>query len=210
MTEGFEKFFQQHIVPVVAIQEAELANPLAEALIAGGVPCAEITFRTDAAKSVIKTMAKRGDMIVGAGTVLTVNQAQEAMDVGSRFVISPGLNPKVVDYCLKYSIPVIPGIATPSEIQQAIEFGLEMVKFFPAEAFGGLNTLKAISAPFNKMKYIPTGGINCNNICNYLNHPKVVAAGGSWMASTSLISNKKFDEITRLTKEAVSLVTANT
>ena len=205
-----ETFFQQRIVPVIAIHEAELAGPLAEALIEGGLPCAEITFRTDAAKSVIKTMADRGDMQVGAGTVLTVEQAQEAVDVGSSFVISPGFNPKVVDYCLKHSIPVIPGIATPTEIQQAIEFGLEIVKFFPAEAFGGLNTLKAISAPFNKMKFIPTGGINSNNICDYLNHPKVVAAGGSWMASTSLISNKKFEEIARLTKEAVALVTENT
>jgi len=201
-----DKVFQHQIIPVIAIQEAELASPLAEALVAGGLPCAEITFRTAAAKSVIKTMADRGDMLVGAGTVLTIAQAQEAVDVGATFIISPGFNPKVVEYCLAKSIPVIPGIATPTEIQQAIEFGLEMVKFFPAEAFGGLNTLKAISAPFNKMKFIPTGGINTDNICDYLNYPKVVAVGGSWMASISMISNKQFEDIARLTSEAVALV----
>jgi len=201
-----DKVFQHQIIPVIAIQEAELASPLAEALVEGGLPCAEITFRTAAAKSVIKTMADRGDMLVGAGTVLTIAQAQEAVDVGATFIISPGFNPKVVEYCLAKSIPVIPGIATPTEIQQAIEFGLEMVKFFPAEAFGGLNTLKAISAPFNKMKFIPTGGINTDNICDYLNYPKVVAAGGSWMARTSMISNKQFEDIARLTSEAVALV----
>ncbi len=206
MVKELDKVFQHQIIPVIAIQEAELASPLAEALVEGGLPCAEITFRTAAAKSVIKTMADRGDMLVGAGTVLTIAQAQEAVDVGATFIISPGLNPKVVEYCLAKSIPVIPGIATPTEIQQAIEFGLEMVKFFPAEAFGGLNTLKAISAPFNKMKFIPTGGINTDNICDYLNYPKVVAAGGSWMARTSMISNKQFEDIARLTSEAVALV----
>ncbi|RLB72678.1 MAG: 2-dehydro-3-deoxyphosphogluconate aldolase [Deltaproteobacteria bacterium] len=206
MIKELDKVFQHQIIPVIAIQEAELASPLAEALVEGGLPCAEITFRTAAAKSVIKTMADRGDMLVGAGTVLTIAQAQEAVDVGATFIISPGFNPKVVEYCLAKSIPVIPGIATPTEIQQAIEFGLEMVKFFPAEAFGGLNTLKAISAPFNKMKFIPTGGINTDNICDYLNYPKVVAAGGSWMARTSMISNKQFEDIARLTSEAVALV----
>ncbi len=206
MVKELDKVFQHQIIPVIAIQEAELASPLAEALVEGGLPCAEITFRTAAAKSVIKTMADRGDMLVGAGTVLTIAQAQEAVDVGATFIISPGFNPKVVEYCLAKSIPVIPGIATPTEIQQAIEFGLEMVKFFPAEAFGGLNTLKAISAPFNKMKFIPTGGINTDNICDYLNYPKVVAAGGSWMARTSMISNKQFEDIARLTSEAVALV----
>jgi len=206
VTTELSDFFQHRIIPVIAIEESELATPLAKALIKGGLPCAEITFRTAAAKSVIETLASRGDMLVGAGTVLTTEQAQEAVDAGAAFVISPGFNPKVVEYCLTNSIPVIPGIATPTEIQQAIEFGLKVVKFFPAESFGGLSTLKAISAPFAEMKFIPTGGINTGNICDYLTHPKVIAAGGSWMATTPLISNRQFKEIARLTGEAVSLV----
>jgi 2-dehydro-3-deoxyphosphogluconate aldolase/(4S)-4-hydroxy-2-oxoglutarate aldolase len=205
MREKFKKVIQYRIVPVVAIKEAENAAPLAEALIQGGLPCAEITFRTPAAGSVIETLAKRGDMLVGAGTVLKIEQVQTAVDAGACFIVAPGLNPKVVQYCLNHSIPVTPGVATPTDIEAAMEFGLEIVKYFPAEAFGGIKTLKAISAPYTMMKFIPTGGINAANASEYLRHPKVAAVGGSWMVKSSLISDRQFETIARLTKEAVDL-----
>ena len=205
MKEQFEKVIEYRIVPVVAIQDVDNGTPLAEALIEGGLPCAEITFRTAAAGAVIETLAKRGDMLVGAGTVLNIEQAQTAIDAGACFIVAPGLNPKVVEYCLTHSITVTPGVATPTDIERAMGFGLEIVKYFPAEAFGGLKTLKAISAPYGMMKFIPTGGINAENVCEYLRHPKVAAVGGSWMVSSSLISDRQFETITRLTKEAVAL-----
>lgn len=206
MREKFKKVIRHRIVPVVAIKEAENATPLAEALIEGGLPCAEITFRTAAAEAVIETLAKRVDMQVGAGTVLKIEQVQTAVDAGACFIVAPGFNPKVVEYCLNHSIPVTPGVATPTDIEGAMGFGLEIVKYFPAEAFGGLKTLKAISAPYTMMKFIPTGGINIGNVCEYLRHPKVAAVGGSWMVKSSLISDRHFETITRLTKEAVALV----
>jgi 2-dehydro-3-deoxyphosphogluconate aldolase/(4S)-4-hydroxy-2-oxoglutarate aldolase len=205
MKEKFKKVIQHRIVPVVAIKEAENAAPLAEALIEGGLPCAEITFRTAAAEAAIKTLAQRGDMLVGAGTVLKIEQVQTAVDAGACFIVAPGFNPKVVEYCLKHSIPVTPGVATPTDIETALGFGLEIVKYFPAEAFGGLKTLKAISGPYTMMKFIPTGGINAENASEYLRHPKVAAVGGSWMVKSSLISGREFETITRLTKEAVAL-----
>jgi 2-dehydro-3-deoxyphosphogluconate aldolase/(4S)-4-hydroxy-2-oxoglutarate aldolase len=205
MREKFKNVIQHRIIPVVAIQEPENATPLAEALIKGGLPCAEITFRTAAAKAVIETLAKRGDMLVGAGTVLSIEQVKTAVEAGACFIVAPGLNPKVVNYCLNHSIPVTPGVATPTDIEAAMEFGLEIVKYFPAEAFGGIKTLKAISAPYTMMKFIPTGGINAENVTEYLRHPKVAAVGGSWMVKSSLISDRQFETIARLTKEAVAL-----
>jgi 2-dehydro-3-deoxyphosphogluconate aldolase/(4S)-4-hydroxy-2-oxoglutarate aldolase len=205
MREKFKKVIQHRIIPVVAIKEAENATPLAEALIQGGLPCAEITFRTPAARAVIETLAKRGDMLVGAGTVLQIEQVKIAVDAGACFIVAPGFNPKVVGYCLNHSIPVTPGVATPTDIEAAMEFGLEIVKYFPAEAFGGLKTLKAISAPYTMMKFIPTGGINAANASEYLRYPKVAAVGGSWMVKSSLISDRQFETIARLTKEAVAL-----
>ena len=206
MREKFKKVIQHRIIPVVAIKEAENATPLAEALIEGGLPCAEITFRTATAVAVIETLAKRGDMLVGAGTVLKIEQVQTAVDAGACFIVAPGFNPKVVEYCLNHSIPVTPGVATPTDIEGALGFGLEIVKYFPAESFGGLKTLKAISSPYSMMKFIPTGGINIGNVSEYLCHPKVAAVGGSWMVKSSLISDRQFETITRLTKEAVALV----
>ena len=203
---SFDIFFPQRIIPVIAIQKSELANPLADALLEGGLSCAEITFRTAAAKSVIKILAERGDMLVGAGTVLNVDQAKDAIDAGASFIVSPGFNSKVVEYCLKQSFPIAPGIATPTDIEQAIEFGLKVVKFFPAEAFGGIKTLNAISAPYSTMKYIPTGGINPENARKYLAHPRVIAVGGSWMASSTLIAKQQFKTIVQLTKEVVDLL----
>jgi 2-dehydro-3-deoxyphosphogluconate aldolase / (4S)-4-hydroxy-2-oxoglutarate aldolase len=205
MKEKFEKVIQHRIIPVVAIHDPDNAEPLAEALIEGGLPCAEITFRTPAAASVMETLSKRGDLLVGAGTVLNIEQVETAIGAGACFVVAPGLNPKVVEYCLKQAMPVTPGVATPTDIERAMDFGLEIVKYFPAEAFGGLKTLKAISAPYGMMKFIPTGGINAENVIEYLRHPKVAAVGGSWMVSSSLISGKQFETITRLTKEAVAL-----
>lgn len=194
------------IIPVVAISNAEDAPALADALIAGGLPCAEITFRTAAAEAAIKKMAIRGDMTVGAGTVLTVEQAQKAISAGATFIVAPGLNPKVVTYCQDQDIPVTPGVATPTDIETAMDLGLNVLKFFPAEAFGGLRTLKAISAPYQTVQFIPTGGLNAANVGDYLKHPKVAACGGSWMVKSSFIADGAFEQITRLTQEAVQIV----
>jgi 2-dehydro-3-deoxyphosphogluconate aldolase/(4S)-4-hydroxy-2-oxoglutarate aldolase len=194
------------IIPVVAIDNADHASALADALIAGGLPCAEITFRTEAAEAAIENMATRGDITVGAGTVLTIEQAQKAMDAGATFIVAPGLNPRVVEFCLKHDIPVTPGVATPTDIEIAMGLGLDILKFFPAEALGGLKTLKAISAPYQTVKFIPTGGLNAANVADYLKHPKVAACGGSWMVKSSFIAEGGFDQITSLTREAVHIV----
>ena len=178
--------------------------PLAKALIAGGLPVAEVTFRTDAAEEAIKLISENcPEMFVGAGTVLTCEQVDKAVNAGAKFIVSPGLNPKVVKYCVDKNIPVTPGCANPSDIEQAIELGLEVVKFFPAEAAGGLNMIKAMSAPYGNIKFMPTGGISAKNLNEYLNFSKILACGGSWMVKGELINEKKFDEITKLTKEAV-------
>ena len=205
MRTPFEQALKNRIIPVVAIHAAENAHPLADALIEGGLPCAEITFRTQAAEAVIKTLAKRGDILVGAGTVLTVEQAKTALDAGANFIVSPGFSEKVVEYCLDQAIPVTPGVCTPTDIQRALDLGLNLLKFFPAEATGGLKTLKAICGPYTMMTFIPTGGINANNLCDYLAHPRVPAIGGSWMVKSALISEHRFDDITRLTREALTL-----
>ena len=206
MSTALEKALQMKIVPVVAIHDAGHSDPLANALIEGGLPCAEITFRTAAAADAIRTMAKRGDMLVGAGTVLTIAQVKLAVDAGATFVVAPGLNPRVVGYCREQNIPITPGVATPTDIETALDLGLKILKYFPAEAFGGLKTLKAISAPYTAVKFIPTGGINADNVIAYLEHPKVVACGGSWMVKSALIAAGQFDKITSLTCEAVNLV----
>jgi 2-dehydro-3-deoxyphosphogluconate aldolase/(4S)-4-hydroxy-2-oxoglutarate aldolase len=203
---ALEKILQMKIVPVVAIHDAGHSDALADALIEGGLPCAEITFRTAAAADAIRTMAKRGDMLIGAGTVLTIDQVKLAVDAGATFMVAPGLNPRVVGYCRERNIPIAPGVATPTDIETALDLGLKILKFFPAEAFGGLKTLKAISAPYTALKFIPTGGINADNVIAYLEHPKVVACGGSWMVKSALIAAGRFDKITSLTREAVNLV----
>jgi 2-dehydro-3-deoxyphosphogluconate aldolase/(4S)-4-hydroxy-2-oxoglutarate aldolase len=205
MEEKFQKALKLRIIPVVAIHDARNADPLAEALCQGGLPCAEITFRTAAAAEAIQQISKRSDMLLGAGTVLKVDQVKQAVDFGACFVVSPGFNPKVVQYCLDHQIPVTPGISNPTDIEMALDFGLQTVKFFPAEAFGGLKTLKAMSAPYTMMKFIPTGGISPHNLLDYLKHPQVPACGGSWMVKSSLIAEGRFDEITRLTRQAVEI-----
>ncbi len=193
------------IVPVVAIDRAEDAVPLAQALINGGLPCAEVTFRTAAAADAIAAMsAAFPDMLVGAGTVLTPAQADEAIAAGAKFIVSPGLNPEVVRHCVECGYPITPGVATPGEVETALSFGLEVVKFFPAEAAGGLPMIKAMAAPYGKLKFMPTGGISAKNLNEYLAFPKILACGGSWMVTADLINNGKFDEIERLTREAVN------
>ena len=193
-------------MPIVAIQDAKDSMQLADTLIEGGLPCAEITFRTAAAIDAIRIMAQRGDILVGAGTVLKVDQVKAAVDAGAQFMVSPGFNPKVAGYCVENNIIITPGISTPSDIEAALDFGLEVLKFFPAEAFGGLKTLKAMSGPYATVKFIPTGGISPKNLLDYLQFSKVLACGGTWVAKSALISEGKFDQILRNTKEAVSLV----
>ena len=194
------------IIPVIKISDVNTALPLAKALCDGGLPAAEITFRTDCAKEAISRItAAFPDMLVGAGTVLTVSQAQDAIDAGAKFIVSPGLNPAVVSFCLEKGVPVIPGCSTPSDIEKALELGLDTVKFFPAEAAGGLPMLKALSAPY-KVRFMPTGGINEKNILPYLQNERVLACGGSFMVSDELIKNNDFAGITALTKKAVGLM----
>ena len=206
MNEVLRQFEKMRVVPVVAIQKADDAMQLADALIEGGLPCAEITFRTDAAIDAMRIMAKREDILVGAGTVLKVDQVKAAVDVGARFMVSPGFNPKVVGYCVENNIPMTPGICTPSDIEAALDFDLEVLKFFPAGAFGGLKTLKAMSGPYTTVKFIPTGGISPANLAEYLQFPKVLACGGTWVAKSDLISEGKFDEIVQNAREAVKIV----
>ncbi len=199
------KFATIRIIPVVAIQNADDAKPLADALQNGGLPCAEITFRTAAAARAIRNIAQNKEMLVGAGTVLQVDQVKAAVDAGAQFIVSPGFSNKVVSYCIDNKIPVTPGICTPTDIERALDYNLQVVKFFPAEAFGGLNTLKALSAPYNMMKFIPTGGIGMHNLDQYLAFPPVLACGGSWMVKSDLITGGKFDSITELSRKAVEL-----
>ena len=206
MNEIVRQFEEMRVIPVVAIEDQRDAMQLADALAAGGLPCAEITFRTSAAVGSIEIMASRGDILVGAGTVLKVDQIKAAVDAGARFIVAPGFNSKVVGYCVENNIPVIPGIVTPSEIEAALDFGLSVFKFFPAEAFGGLNTLKAMSGPYGAVRFIPTGGISLSNLLEYLKFPKILACGGTWIAKTTLISEGRFDEISTNAREAVALV----
>lgn len=195
------------LVPVVKIERVEDAVDLARALLAGGLPCAEITFRTEAAEEAIRQISSSlPDMLVGAGTVLSVDQAERAVSAGAQFIVFPGFNQKVVDWCLENEIPVIPGVVTPTEIEMARDRGLEILKFFPAEAMGGIATLKAIGAPYGDVKFVPTGGINRDNLADYLALPNVHCCGGSWLVKANLISAGKFDEITQLTQDAMSLV----
>lgn len=192
------------IVPVVVINQVEDAIPLAKALCAGGLPCAEVTFRTEAAAGAIKAMTENfPDMCVGAGTVLNAEQVDVAVEAGAKFIVSPGLNPKTVKYCLDKNVPITPGTSSPSDIEAAIELGLDVVKFFPAEQSGGLAKIKAMAAPYVNMKFMPTGGINAKNINSYLDFPKIIACGGSWMVPGDLISAGEWDKIEQLTREAV-------
>ena len=207
MTDVLEKLGFLGVIPVVKIERAEDAVGLGRALLEGGLPCAEITFRTAAAEEAIHRISTSlPEMIVGAGTVLSVDQADQAVSAGARFIVSPGFNPKVVDWCLDQQIPVTPGVATPTEINMALDKGLEILKFFPAEALGGIKTLRALAAPYGGVRFIPTGGVNAENLGEYLSLPYVHACGGSWLAKSELISAGKFAEITRLVHDARIIV----
>lgn len=204
MNAVLEKLSKIGIVPVVKIDRAEDAVPLAKALCAGGLPCAEVTFRTSAAAAAIKAMTENfPQMCVGAGTVLNAAQVDAAVASGAQFIVSPGLNPRTVKYCQEKGIPITPGTSSPSDIEQAIELGLDVVKFFPAEQSGGLAKIKAMAAPYVNMKFMPTGGINAKNLTTYLDFNKIIACGGSWMVPGDLINAGEWDRIEQLTREAV-------
>jgi len=195
------------IIPVVAIDDAETAVSLGQALLDGGLPCAEITFRTAAAADAIKKMSTaHPDILVGAGTVLTVAQAEEAVEAGAKFIVTPGFDTKVVNWCLANDTPITPGVMTPTDINQAIAKGLNILKFFPAEVAGGVKALKAIGGPYVGIKFIPTGGISADNLAAYLKLPMVHACGGSFMVKKQMIADGEFDEIRELAKTAVSIV----
>ncbi len=201
-----EQFKEVGVVPVVVLNDAKDALPLAEALVEGGLPCAEVTFRTDAAEESIRLMAEKyPDMLVGAGTVLTIDQVDRAVGAGAKFIVSPGFDPEIVDYCISKEIPVFPGCITPSEVAQAVKRGLKVVKFFPAEQAGGVAMIKAMAAPYTMVKFMPTGGISTKNLRSYLECDKILCCGGSWMGKGDLIKAGEFDKIREMTKEAVAL-----
>ena len=195
------------IVPVIAINDAADAVPLAQALIDGGLPCAEVTFRTAAAADAIKNMVDAfPEMVVGAGTVLTCEQVDRAVAAGAKFIVSPGLNPTTVKHCQEIGVPVCPGTANPSDIEVALSLGLKTVKFFPAEPSGGLSMLRALAAPYAGVRFMPTGGIHAGNVRPYLEDERVLACGGSWMVDSRLIREGCFDRIETLVREAAAIV----
>ncbi len=207
MTEMMQQLKKIGIVPVVVLNDVKDALPLAERLMKGGLPCAEVTFRTAAAEESIRQIAKAfPEMIVGAGTVLTTEQADRAIDAGSKFVVSPGFNPKVTEYVLKKGVPMTPGVCTPTEIEAAMSLGLDVLKFFPAEPSGGLGMIKAVCAAYVNLQFMPTGGISAANVRDYLAYDKIVACGGSWMVSGALVKEGKFEQILALVKEAADIV----
>lgn len=203
MQEQLQKF---GVVPVVVLNDAKDALPLAKALVEGGLPCAEVTFRTEAAEESIRQIAAEyPQMLVGAGTVLTTEQVDRAVNAGAKFIVSPGFDPEIVDYCLSKEIPIFPGCVTPSEVAQAVKRGLKVVKFFPAEQYGGVATIKALAAPYTMVRFMPTGGVSAKNLKDYLSCDKIIACGGSWMVKGDMIKAGEFDKICEMTKEAVAL-----
>ena len=204
ITERFEKI---GVVPVVVLEDAKDAVPLATSLVEGGLPCAEVTFRTEAAEESIRLMTEQfPEMLVGAGTVLTIEQVDDAVRAGAKFIVSPGFDAEIVDYCLKNEIPVFPGCISPSEVAQAVKRGLKIVKFFPAEPAGGISMIKAMAAPYTGIKFMPTGGINAKNLENYLSCDKIICCGGSWMVKGDFVKAGEFDKIRELTAEVHKLV----
>lgn len=207
MNKVLEQIEKIGIVPVVVLDDVKDAEPLAKALYEGGLPCAEVTFRTDAAEDAIRIMTEKyPDMLIGAGTVLKPEQVNRAINAGAKFIVSPGLNPSVVKYCIQREIPVTPGTANPSDIEAALEYDLNVVKFFPAEQLGGLKMIKAMAAPYVGVKFMPTGGINSENIREYLAYDRILACGGSWMVKGELIKAGDFEKIKELTREAADIV----
>lgn len=205
MSDVFDQIGKLKLIPVVSIDNVEDAGPLGDALRAGGLPIVEVTFRTSAAESAIRSLCSRGDLLVGAGTVLSVEMAQRARDAGATFAVSPGLNPKVVEWCLKNSLPIIPGAVTPTEIETALELGINVVKFFPSEPMGGIKALQLLGGPYPMIRFIPTGGVGPDNLQSYLRTSNVLACGGSWMAPRDMIKAREFGKITELARGAVEL-----
>ena len=202
-----EKLHAIGIIPVVVLDEAKDAEALGNVLCRGGLPAAEVTFRTDAAEESIRIMSREcPDLFVGAGTVLNVLQAERAVDAGAKFIVSPGFSEDVVSWCLDRDIPVFPGTVTPTEMTKAVEYGLSVVKFFPAEPAGGLKYIKACAAPFTGLKFMPTGGINEKNVRDYLSYDRIIACGGSWMVKKDMIKEGRFEEIEKLVREAAEIV----
>lgn len=201
-----EQFYDYAVIPVVVLEDTKNALPLADALIKGGLPCAEVTFRTEAAEESIRQMTLQyPDMLVGAGTVLTTDQVDRAVEAGAKFIVSPGFDPEIVDYCLNKDIPVFPGTITPSEVAQAVKRGLKILKFFPSEQAGGIARIKAMASAYTMIRFMPTGGIGPQNLKDYLECDKIICCGGSWMVKSDLIKAGEFEKITELTKEAVAL-----
>ncbi|MBQ6052501.1 MAG: bifunctional 4-hydroxy-2-oxoglutarate aldolase/2-dehydro-3-deoxy-phosphogluconate aldolase [Clostridia bacterium] len=207
MNKVFLKIKQTGIIPVIKLENPNDIIPLSEALLKGGINVAEITFRTSAAEDAIKKLKSiNNEMIIGAGTVLTTDNAERAIAAGAEFIVSPGFNPKIVDYCINRNFPIAPGISIPSEIEQALERGLDVVKFFPAEQSGGLPKIKAMSAAYGDIMFIPTGGISADNLSSYISFNKVLACGGTFMVKDSLIKEKQWNTISELSRKAVEIV----
>ena len=201
-----EKMGEWKIIPVVKLERSEDAVNLGKSLIAGGLPVSEITFRTDAAEESIKLLtAQLPELTVGAGTVLTVDNVKKAVDAGAKFIVTPGFNPKVVDYCIKNNIPITPGVNSPTQVEMGLDHGLTVLKFFPAEVSGGVAMLKAFAGPYGSVKFVPTGGINAGNLPDYLALKNVLAIGGSWIVKTDLITGGNFEKIQRLVEGAVDI-----
>lgn len=202
-----EKIEQIGIIPVIVLNDPKKAAPLADALIRGGIPCAEITFRTREAAQVIRQMADaHPDMLIGAGTIRTTEQVDAAWEAGARFMVSPHLSDKVVTYCQSKGIPVIPGCCTPTDVGHATELGLQLVKFFPAEAAGGMKMLRSLASVYGEVRFMPTGGILEDTMAQYLKFSKVIACGGSWMVAEQLIESEDYESITRKSRQAVKRV----
>jgi len=203
----FSRLAEMRLVPVVVLDDASHADPLADALIRGGIPCAEITFRTSAGEQAVRAISARTDILVGAGTILSAEQVDRAVDAGARFIVSPGISREVVERALELNVPVLPGIATATELQAAVSLGLDAVKLFPAEQLGGLGMLTALAAPFPEIQFMPSGGITMQNVADYLAHPAVFAVGCSWIVPRDFIRNHQFDEIERLTARTAAQIT---
>jgi 2-dehydro-3-deoxyphosphogluconate aldolase/(4S)-4-hydroxy-2-oxoglutarate aldolase len=208
MKQYFTRILAHRLVPIVVIDKAEHAAKLGEILAAGGLPLVEVTFRTPAAEWAVRALAKRGDLLVGAGTILTTEQADRAIDAGAKFLVAPGTNPKIIEHAMKRGAPIVPGVATPSEIELATSLGAEILKFFPAETMGGAAALKAFAGPFPDMRFIPTGGITPELLSSYLRLPSVIACGGSWVAPRELLAAGRFDAIAALVEDAKKILSA--
>lgn len=206
-SESMQKIFDLKLVPLVVLDDATDAIPMAKALVEGGIPMAEVTFRTDAAADVIRAMAEQvSEILVGAGTVHTVAQAQTAVEAGAKFIVTPGFQPDVVRWCVEHQVDIVPGTAVPSDIEQAISFGLSVCKFFPAEAYGGVKTLKALKGPYADIRFMPTGGVSLDNMNDYLALSNVAAVGGSFMTPSAAVKAKDWAKVTEACRTALTKV----